>query len=57
VALAATFYVVRLRLGDGFSSVAGGPPTFLSVPLMLGLIAGGMVVGCLGGYVVARRVR
>jgi cell division transport system permease protein len=57
LALAATFYAARLRLGDSFTGVAGGPMTFLSLPLVLGLIAGGMVVGCLGGYVVARRVR
>jgi len=56
-ALAATFYAVRLRLGGGFAGVAGGALTFLSPALVAGLVVGGMVLGCVGGYVVARSVR
>jgi cell division transport system permease protein len=46
-ALATLFYVGRLRL----------ELTFLSFPLLVVLLMGGMALGCLGGYVVARRVR
>jgi cell division transport system permease protein len=56
-ALAAAFYAVRLRLGGGFAEVAGAALTFLSPALIAGLVIGGMALGCLGGYVVARSVR
>ena len=47
VALAAGFQFVRLRFGL----------TFLSPPVLVALLLGGMALGCLGGYAVARRVR
>lgn len=48
-ALAAVYGFVRMR----FSSYL----VFLSVPFIGVLLLGGMAVGCLGGYAVARRVR
>lgn len=47
-ALTATFFLVRARFA-GLS--------FLPWPLAAALLVGGMALGCLGGYVVARRVR
>jgi cell division transport system permease protein len=47
-ALTGTFYLVRARFG---------PLTFLPVPMAAVLLAGGMLLGCVAGYVVARRVR
>jgi len=46
-ALAVLFQAGRLRFDL----------TFLSFPILVVLLLGGMAVGCLGGYVVARRVR
>jgi len=46
-ALAVLFQAGRLRF----------ELTFLSFPILIVLLLGGMAVGCLGGYVVARRVR
>lgn len=58
LALAGTFYAVRLRFGAAaVETIDGGGLTFLPVPLIAVLLLGGMLVGCLGGYVVARRVR
>jgi cell division transport system permease protein len=48
VALGAGFYALRMRYGA---------LTFLSLPTMAVLLLGGMTLGCIGGYVVARRVR
>lgn len=48
VALAAAFSAVRSRV----SAV-----TFLPLPDMVLLLLGGMTLGCIGGYLVARRVR
>jgi cell division protein FtsX len=47
-ALTGTFYLVRARFGA---------LTFLPVPMAAVLLAGGMLLGCVAGYVVARRVR
>jgi len=47
-ALTGSFYLVRARFG---------PLTFLPVPMVAVLLAGGMLLGCVAGYVVARRVR
>jgi cell division transport system permease protein len=55
LALAHTF--VRMRFGGEMSPVLGGALTFLSPPVATLLIAGGMLLGCVGGYAVARRVR
>lgn len=48
IALMATFYLVRARFA-GLS--------FLPWPMAAALLVGGMALGCLGGYLVARRVR
>lgn len=56
--LAVAFYVVRMRFGGAATQALGGAGlTFLSAPFVLVLLFGGMALGCLGGYVVARRVR
>ncbi len=58
VALYAALRMVRLRYGADLAGLVGaGVLDFLS-PLWSGLlVAGGMVVGCLGGLAAARRVR
>jgi cell division transport system permease protein len=48
LALAGGFYALRMRYGA---------LTFLPVSEMAVLLLGGMALGCVGGYVVARRVR
>jgi len=48
VALTSAFYFVRTR----FEAL-----TFLAVPMAAGLLLGGILLGCVGSYVVARRVR
>lgn len=48
-ALAAVYGFVRMRFSSDL--------VFLSVPFIGVLLLGGMAVGCLGGYAVARRVR
>jgi cell division transport system permease protein len=48
IALTATFYLFGAR----FAGL-----TFLPLPMAAALLAGGMLLGCVGGYVVARRVR
>jgi cell division transport system permease protein len=48
-ALAAVYGFVRMRFPGDF--------IFLSIPFAGVLLLGGMAVGCLGGYAVARRVR
>jgi cell division transport system permease protein len=57
VALAVGFHAVRLRFGAAAADAIGGGLTFLPFPLVAVLLLGGMALGCLGGYVVARRVR
>jgi cell division transport system permease protein len=57
VLLAAGFYVLRLKLGAAAEALGGGGLAFLPLPLAALLLVGGMALGCLGGYVVARRVR
>ena len=56
-ALALAHAVVRMKLSGAIAPVVGGGITFLSAPLATLLIVGGMFLGCLGGYSVARRVR
>jgi cell division transport system permease protein len=52
------FLVARARYGAMATEALGlGSVTFLPVELVLGLIAGGMLLGCVGGFVVARNVR
>ena len=55
--LGVLYLFLRTRYAEGTSSVLGGPLAFLPLPASLLLIVGGMVLGCLGGYAVARRVR
>lgn len=57
VALAGVFQVLRSRFGDLIAGALGTPgPTFLSLPVLIVLLMGGMALGYLGGYVVARRL-
>jgi cell division transport system permease protein len=52
------FAVARARYGAIAADVMGiGDLTFLPAQLWLGLIAGGMLLGCAGGFIVARNVR
>jgi len=57
-ALVATFAAIRARYGT-FMADAVGLTGFAFVPtqLLLLLVVGGMALGCLGGFVVARGVR
>jgi len=58
VALAALFGVVRARFGGMVAEAVGlGSITFLPVELCVVLLLGGMLLGCIGGLVVARGVR
>ena len=57
LALAGMHLFVRTRYADGLGAVLGGPLVFLPLPMALLVVAGGMLLGCLGGYAVARRVR
>jgi hypothetical protein len=55
--LAAVFHAFRLRFGTVAAAAFGNAGlTFLSLPLVVVLLMGGMALGCLGGYAVARRV-
>ena len=58
IALLAAFAAIRVRYG-AFISEAVGLPGFAFVPtqVVLLLIVGGMALGCLGGFAVARSVR
>lgn len=52
------FLVSKARYGAIASESLGlGALTFLPIHLVLGLIGGGMVLGCIGGLIVARDVR
>lgn len=56
--LAAAFYTFRIRFGAEAAAVLGtGGLTFLTIPVVALLLVGGMAVGCLGAYLVARAVR
>ena len=54
VALAATFRLARVEDGGGRRPARGSGLTFLPLPLAAALLLGGMALGCIGGYVVAR---
>jgi cell division transport system permease protein len=57
LALAAVFELLRSRFGDLAAAALGTTGlTFLSVPILLVLLLGGMALGTVGGYAVARRV-
>ena len=52
------FAVARARFGTMAIDVLGaGPVTFLPLELALLVVGGGMLLGCLGGLIVARTVR
>jgi cell division transport system permease protein len=56
--LAVGFYLFRLRFGAATAEAFGTSGlTFLTVPVIALILVGGMAVGCLGAYAVARRVR
>lgn len=57
LALAVVYLFLRARYAAEIASVLGGPLAFLPAPATILVIAGGMLLGCLGGYAVARRVR
>jgi cell division transport system permease protein len=57
VTLWAGLAALDARYGALAADVLGGPITFLPVALWIGVIGGGMLLGCLGGAVVARGVR
>jgi cell division transport system permease protein len=58
VALAAIFGLVRARYGGIVADAVGlGSITFLPAELSLILLLGGMLLGCIGGFIVARGVR
>jgi cell division transport system permease protein len=58
VALAAVFGVVRARYGGAVAEAAGlGSITFLPAELSVILLLGGMLLGCIGGLIVARGVK
>ena len=57
VTLATVFHAFRLRFGAVTAAAFGETGlTFLSLPVVVVLLMGGMALGCLGGYAVARRV-
>jgi len=56
-AVGATYYAARLRLADGLVDVTGVGLTFLSPAHVAAMVVGGMMLGCIGGYAVARGVR
>jgi cell division transport system permease protein len=56
-ALTAVFYAFRLRFETAAAALGTGGLTFLTPPLIALLLVGGMAVGCLGAYAVARSVR
>jgi cell division transport system permease protein len=52
------FTALRARYGQVAAETIGlGSITFLPFQLSLAIVAGGMLLGCLGGLIVARRVR
>ena len=56
--LASFFGLVRARYGAAVSDAVGlGSVTFLPVELWMLLLLGGMLLGCIGGFIVARGVR
>jgi cell division transport system permease protein len=58
VCLWVAFLMARARYGQATADALGlGTLTFLPAQLWLVVIGGGMLLGCLGGFIVARRVR
>jgi cell division transport system permease protein len=58
VLLLGTFGVIRARFGTAMADAVGlTGVAFVPIQLLLLLVVGGMALGCLGGFVVARGVR
>jgi cell division transport system permease protein len=58
ILLLGTFAAIRLRFGALMTDAVGlSGMAFVPLPLVLLLVVGGMALGCLGGFVVARGVR
>jgi cell division transport system permease protein len=58
VSLGVLFAVARARYGNAVADAVGlGSITFLPVELCAILLLGGMLLGCVGGFIVARGVR
>lgn len=58
IGLFAAFFAFKARYGTAAAQTLGASGiTFLPAPLTALLVVGGMLVGCAGGYIVARRVR
>ena len=57
LALAVVYLFLRARYAAEIASVLGGTLAFLPALVTILVIAGGMLLGCLGGYAVAWRVR
>jgi cell division transport system permease protein len=56
--LLATFGAIRARYGTFMADTVGLTGlAFVPMPILLLLVVGGMALGCLGGFVVARGVR
>jgi cell division transport system permease protein len=55
--LRVAYEIVRVRVPPEFVALAPTLVRFLSIGSLAGILAGGMLVGCLGGYVAARSVR
>jgi len=57
IGLWAAFLAVRARIAPVIDTLGVGPVTFLPASTWLVLVAGGMLLGCAGGLIVARGVR
>jgi len=58
VLLWSAFAATRARYGQAAAEAIGlGTITFLPLQVSLAIVAGGMLLGCLGGLIVARGVR
>jgi cell division transport system permease protein len=58
IGLAVAFFAFNSKYGAAAAETLGASGiTFLPAPMIGLLVVGGMLVGCAGGYVVARRVR
>ena len=56
-ALRGVYEIVRVRIPAEIASLGPSLVQFLPVGTVLLVVAGGMVVGCVGGYIAVRVVR